>query len=245
MTTGTSEENLVMPEEPLLQVRDLRTYFKTEGGTAKAVNGLDFDIRKGEVLGLVGESGSGKTVTALSVLRLVPDPPGKIVTGTVHYKGRNLLQLTWDEIRQVRGKDISMIFQEPMTSLNPVFSIGMQVSEVILAHEACSRAEAFDRSVKMLELVGIPDAKLRMSDYPHHFSGGMRQRVMIAIALACNPSLLIADEPTTALDVTSQAQILELIVQVRAQQAEAAVLLITHNLGVVAETCDRVMVMYG
>ena len=245
MTTGTSEENLVMPEEPLLQVRDLRTYFETEGGTAKAVNGVDFDIRKGEVLGLVGESGSGKTVTALSVLRLVPDPPGKIVTGTVHYKGRNLLQLTWDEIRQVRGKDISMIFQEPMTSLNPVFSIGMQVSEVILAHEACSRAEAFDRSVKMLELVGIPDAKLRMRDYPHHFSGGMRQRVMIAIALACNPSLLIADEPTTALDVTIQAQILELIVQVRAQQAEAAVLLITHNLGVVAETCDRVMVMYG
>jgi len=245
MTTGTSEENLVMPEEPLLQVRDLRTYFETEGGTAKAVNGVDFDIRKGEVLGLVGESGSGKTVTALSVLRLVPDPPGKIVTGTVHFKGRNLLQLTWDEIRQVRGKDISMIFQEPMTSLNPVFSIGMQVSEVILAHEACSRAEAFDRSVKMLELVGIPDAKLRMRDYPHHFSGGMRQRVMIAIALACNPSLLIADEPTTALDVTIQAQILELIVQVRAQQAEAAVLLITHNLGVVAETCDRVMVMYG
>ena len=240
MTTGTSEENLVMPEEPLLQVRDLRTYFETEGGTAKAVNGVDFDIRKGEVLGLVGESGSGKTVTALSVLRLVPDPPGKIVTGTVHYKGRNLLQLTWDEIRQVRGKDISMIFQEPMTSLNPVFSIGMQVSEVILAHEACSRAEAFDRSVKMLELVGIPDAKLRMRDYPHHFSGGMRQRVMIAIALACNPSLLIADEPTTALDVTIQAQILELIVQVRAQQAEAAVLLITHNLSVVAETCDRV-----
>ena len=231
--------------ETLLEIRGLRTYFHTEAGTAKAVDGVDLDIRKGEVVGLVGESGSGKSVTALSVLRLIPDPPGRIVAGTIIYKGRDLLKLAWEEIRQIRGREISMVFQEPMTSLNPVFTIGMQVMEAIQAHEACSKDAAFERAVQMLELVGIPEARLRMHDYPHHFSGGMRQRVMIAMALACGPSLLIADEPTTALDVTIQAQILELMLRVKAERPDAAILLITHNLAVVAETCQRVVVMYG
>ena len=235
----------VQPAEPLLKVRGLRTYFFTETGTARAVDGVDLDIGKGEVVGLVGESGSGKSVTALSVLRLIPDPPGRIVSGSITYKGRDLLKLPLDEIRNIRGQEISMVFQEPMTTLNPVFTIGMQVMEVIQAHEACSKEEAFGRAVQMLELVGIPEARLRMQEYPHHFSGGMRQRVMIAIALACGPALLIADEPTTALDVTIQAQILELILRLKAKQQDAAVLLITHNLAVVAETCQRVVVMYG
>ena len=230
---------------PLLQVQNLKTYFHTEAGIAKAVDGVNFEIYPGEVVGLVGESGSGKSVTALSVLRLIPDPPGKIVDGSIFFKGRNLLELSWDEIRDIRGKEISMIFQEPMTSLNPVFTIGMQVMEAVLVHEKVSKEEAFQRSVQMLELVGIPDPPSRMNDYPQQFSGGMRQRVMIAIALACNPSLLIADEPTTALDVTIQAQILELMLQIKDQRKEAAILLITHNLAVVAETCHRVMVMYG
>jgi oligopeptide/dipeptide ABC transporter ATP-binding protein len=230
---------------PLLQVRGLKTYFKTEAGTAKAVDGVSFDIHAGEVLGLVGESGSGKSVTALSILRLIPDPPGKIVEGSILYKGQDLLKLPWEEIRKVRGNEISMIFQEPMTSLNPVFTIGMQLMEIVLEHERVSKKEAFDRSVAMLELVGIPDPAPRMDDYPHQFSGGMRQRVMIAMALACNPSLLIADEPTTALDVTIQAQILELMLRIKDERKDAAILLITHNLAVVAETCHRVMVMYG
>jgi peptide/nickel transport system ATP-binding protein len=230
---------------PLLQVQNLKTYFHTEAGIAKAVDGVNFEIYPGEVVGLVGESGSGKSVTALSVLRLIPDPPGKIVDGSIFFKGRDLLELSWDEIRDIRGKEISMIFQEPMTSLNPVFTIGMQVMEAVLVHEKVSKEEAFQRSVQMLELVGIPDPPSRMNDYPQQFSGGMRQRVMIAIALACNPSLLIADEPTTALDVTIQAQILELMLQIKDQRKEAAILLITHNLAVVAETCHRVMVMYG
>jgi peptide/nickel transport system ATP-binding protein len=232
-------------QAPLLQIRNLRTYFQTEAGTAKAVDGVNFDIFPGEVLGLVGESGSGKSVTALSILRLIPDPPGKIVDGSILFKGRDLLNISWDEIRDVRGKEISMIFQEPMTSLNPVFTIGMQVMEAVLGHEKVSKDEAFQRSVQMLELVGIPDPASRMNDYPQQFSGGMRQRVMIAMALACNPSLLIADEPTTALDVTIQAQILELMLQIKDQRKDAAILLITHNLAVVAETCHRVMVMYG
>lgn len=234
-----------MNQNPLLQVRGLETYFKTEGGTAKAVDGVSFDMYPGEVLGLVGESGSGKSVTALSILRLIPDPPGKIAAGSIIYKGRDLLKLSWEEIRAIRGKEISMIFQEPMTSLNPVFTIGMQLMEVVLVHERVSKKEAFDRSVQMLELVGIPDPASRMNDYPHQFSGGMRQRVMIAMALACNPSLLIADEPTTALDVTIQAQILELMLKIKDERKDAAILLITHNLAVVAETCHRVMVMYG
>jgi oligopeptide/dipeptide ABC transporter ATP-binding protein len=234
-----------MTATALLRVRDLRTHFNTEGGTAKAVDGVSFDILEGEVLGLVGESGSGKSVTALSIMRLIPDPPGKIVGGSILYKGRDLLQLSWEEIRDVRGNEISMIFQEPMTSLNPVFTIGRQVMEVILEHQKVSKKEAFDKSVEMLSLVGIPAPESRMNDYPHQFSGGMRQRVMIAIALACNPSLLIADEPTTALDVTIQAQILELMLRLKSERQQAAILLITHNLAVVAETCDRVMVMYG
>ncbi len=233
------------PQTPLLQVRNLKTQCQTESGIARAVDGVDLDIYPGEVVGLVGESGSGKSVTALSILRLIPDPPGKILEGSVLFAGRDLLQLSWDEIRTIRGKQISMIFQEPMTSLNPVFTIGMQLVEIVLQHERVSKSEAFRRSVEMLEMVGIPDAALRMKYYPHQFSGGMRQRVMIAMALACNPSLLIADEPTTALDVTIQAQILELMLQLKDQRRDAAILLITHNLSVVAETCHRVIVMYG
>ena len=233
------------PQIPLLEVRNLKTYFHTEAGTAKAVDAVDFTIFQDEVVGLVGESGSGKTVTALSILRLIPDPPGKIVEGSILFQGQDLLKISWDQIRAIRGKQISMIFQEPMTSLNPVFTIGMQLMEAVLAHEHGSKKEAFHRSVEMLELVGIPDPASRMNDYPHQFSGGMRQRVMIAMALACNPSLLLADEPTTALDVTIQAQILELMLRIKDQRKAAAILLITHNLAVVAETCHRVIVMYG
>jgi len=212
---------------------------------ARAVDGVDFDIFPGEVLGLVGESGSGKSVTAMSILRLIPDPPGKIVEGEILFHGRDLLKLSWDEIRAIRGKEISLIFQEPMTSLNPVFTIGMQMMEAVLVHERVSRKAAFQRSVEMLELVGIPAPASRMKDYPQQFSGGMRQRVVIAMALACNPSLLLADEPTTALDVTIQAQILDLMLRIKDQRRDAAILLITHNLAVVAETCHRVIVMYA
>jgi peptide/nickel transport system ATP-binding protein len=243
--TAAHTTSIATGVQPLLQVRDLRTYFHTEAGTARAVDGVSFDIFPGEVIGLVGESGSGKSVTALSVLRLIPDPPGKIVGGTILFHGRDLLQLSWDEIRAIRGKEISMIFQEPMTSLNPVFTVGMQLEEAVMGHEAVSKREARRRSIEMLELVGIPDPASRLADHPHQFSGGMRQRVMIAMALACNPSLLIADEPTTALDVTIQAQILELMLRIKDQRKDAAILLITHNLAVVAETCHRVMVMYG
>jgi peptide/nickel transport system ATP-binding protein len=229
----------------LLSIRGLRTYFYTESGVAKAVDGVDLDIAQGEVLGLVGESGSGKSVTALSILRLIPDPPGRIVDGEILYRGRDLLTLSWEEIRKIRGNEISMVFQEPMTSLNPVFTIGMQVTEVIQAHENVSKQEAHRRAVEILTEVGIPDPAERMKQYPHHFSGGQRQRVMIAIALVLNPSLLIADEPTTALDVTIQAQILDLMMEMKQRRAGASILLITHNLAVVAETCDRVAVMYG
>ena len=230
---------------PLLQIRGLKTHFFTESGVAKAVDGVDLEVRQGEVLGLVGESGSGKSVTALSILRLIPDPPGRIVAGQIQFQGRNLLDLPIEAMRAVRGSQISMVFQEPMTSLNPVFTIGMQVTEVILAHESCSQEEANRRAVAILTEVGIPDAAARLTQYPHHLSGGMRQRVMIAMALANNPALLIADEPTTALDVTIQAQILDLMRQAKAKRQGAAILLITHNLAVVAEMCDRVAVMYG
>jgi oligopeptide/dipeptide ABC transporter ATP-binding protein len=230
---------------PLLEIRGLRTYFQTEAGVAKAVDGVNLAINPGEVLGLVGESGSGKSVTALSILRLIPDPPGEIVAGEISFKGRDLLKMSYDEIRGIRGKEISMIFQEPMTSLNPVFRIGMQLMEVYLQHEDIPRNEAFNRSVEMLRLVGIDDAETRMHQYPHQFSGGQRQRIMIAMALALNPALLIADEPTTALDVTIQAQILDLMLELKGRQKDSAILLITHNLAVVAETCDRVAVMYG
>ena len=232
-------------QETLLSIRGLRTYFHTESGVAKAVDGVDLDIHRGEVLGLVGESGSGKSVTALSILRLIPSPPGRIEAGEILYEGRNLVTLPREALRAIRGNDISMVFQEPMTSLNPVFTLGMQVTEVILAHERTSRKDAEARAIEILTEVGIPEPAVRMTQYPHHLSGGQRQRVMIAMALVLNPSLLIADEPTTALDVTIQAQILDLMMELKARRAGASILLITHNLAVVAETCDRVAVMYG
>jgi oligopeptide/dipeptide ABC transporter ATP-binding protein len=230
---------------PLLQVEDLKVWFDVEGEQAVAVNGVSFDVRPNEFLGIVGESGSGKSVTALSVLRLIPDPPGRIAEGRILLEGRDLLQLPWSEMRAVRGRHVAMIFQEPMTSLNPVFPIGMQVAESLKLHEDVSDAEARVRAAEVLARVGIPDAAKRLDDYPHQFSGGMRQRVMIAMALICRPALLIADEPTTALDVTIQAQILDLMKELQAEREGAAVMLITHDLAVVAETCDRVIVMYG
>jgi oligopeptide/dipeptide ABC transporter ATP-binding protein len=231
--------------DALVSVRNLRTVFDLEGRTAPAVDGVSFDIRRGEVLGIVGESGSGKSVTALSILRLIPSPPGRIERGQIWFEGQDLLQADLAHMRQIRGRKISMIFQEPMTSLNPVFTVGMQVMETLREHEHLSQEEAHARAVSVLEQVGIPAARSRMKDYPHQFSGGMRQRVMIAMALACNPLLMIADEPTTALDVTIQAQILDLMLALKATRPEAALLLITHDLAVVAETCDRVIVMYG
>jgi len=229
----------------LIEIKNLKTYFYTEAGTAKAVDGISFDIFQGEVLGIVGESGSGKSVTSLSINRLIPNPPGEIVSGEVLFKGTNLLDLSYDDMKTYRGKEIAMIFQEPMTSLNPVYKINMQMNEVLMEHENLSWDEANERSVEMLNAVGIPDPSKRMNDYPHQFSGGMRQRAMIAMALLCNPALLIADEPTTALDVTIQAQILDLMMSLKEKRDDAAILLITHDLAVVAETCDRVIVMYG
>ncbi len=230
---------------PLLRVRDLQVEFQIERKFARAVDGVSFDLYPGEVLGVVGESGSGKSVTALSVLRLIPNPPGRISGGKVELDGRDLLALPIEKMVQVRGNEIAMIFQEPMTALNPVFTVGMQVMETVLTHEKVTRREAFDRAVAMLEQVGISDAAKRMGDYPHQFSGGMRQRVMIAMALVCHPTILIADEPTTALDVTTQAQILELMLELKAAGEGKSILLITHDLAVVAETCQRVIVMYG
>jgi peptide/nickel transport system ATP-binding protein len=228
----------------VLEVQDLQTYFYTRGGLVKAVDGVSFSLRRGETLAIVGESGCGKSVTALSVMRLVADPPGRIVGGSVRLAGLDLLGLDQAAMRQVRGKEISMIFQEPMTSLNPVMTIGRQISEALVLHGAASRAAARARTLEMLELVGIPDPAQRIKEYPHQLSGGMRQRAMIAMALACNPRVLIADEPTSALDVTVQAQILELMASLR-RRLGAAVILITHDLGVVAETADRVIVMYA
>jgi peptide/nickel transport system ATP-binding protein len=229
----------------LIQIKNLKTYFHTEAGTAKAVDNVSFDIYSGEVLGIVGESGSGKSVTSLSINRLIPTPPGEIFEGEVLYKGLDLLKLSYEEMKDIRGKEIAMIFQEPMTSLNPVLKIGVQMNEVLVKHESLSEGEATLRSIEMLEAVGIPNPKDRINEYPHQFSGGMRQRVMIAMALQCNPSLLIADEPTTALDVTIQSQILDLMMELKDKRKDAAILLITHDLAVVAETCDRVIVMYG
>lgn len=234
-----------MTKEKLVEVKDLKTYFNIEGTWAKAVDGISFDIYKGEVLGIVGESGSGKSVTALSLMKLIPDPPGKIMGGEILFNGKDIVQLSYEEMYQVRGREIAMIFQEPMTSLNPVFRIGMQISEVLQAHLKISEKEATEKAIDMLRAVGIPDPDKRINDYPHQFSGGMRQRVMIAIALACNPSILIADEPTTALDVTIQAQILDLMMELKQRRQDAAIVLITHDLAVVAEMCQRVIVMYG
>ncbi|MFT7667552.1 MAG: peptide/nickel transport system ATP-binding protein [Planctomycetota bacterium] len=232
-------------KKPLLQVKSLHTHFLVEGREAHAVEDVSFDIFEGEMLGIVGESGSGKSVTSLSIMRLIPDPPGKIASGEILFQGRDLLKLSYNEMRGVRGSDIAMIFQEPMTSLNPVFTIGMQVSESLKFHLDLSKEEIKRRTIEVLEQVGIPDAERRLNDYPHQFSGGMRQRVMIAMALICKPALLIADEPTTALDVTIQAQILDLMKNIQKDRAGASILLITHDLAVVAETCDRVIVMYG
>ena len=235
----------MMNKEKLIEIKNLKTYFSTEGGIVKAVDDVSFDIYKGEVLGVVGESGSGKSVTSLSINRLIPNPPGEIVGGEIYYKDTNLLDLSYKEMRNYRGKDIAMIFQEPMTSLNPVLKIKTQMNEILIQHFNMSKEEATNKSIEMLEAVGIPNPEERMNEYPHQFSGGMRQRVMIAMALQCNPTLLIADEPTTALDVTIQAQILDLMMDIKQKREEAAILLITHDLAVVAETCDRVIVMYG
>jgi peptide/nickel transport system ATP-binding protein len=230
--------------ERLLDVKGLKTHFFTDEGVVRAVDGIDFHIDKGETLGIVGESGCGKSVTALSIMRLIPQPPGRIVEGQIVYNGRNLLDLTATQIRKIRGKEISMIFQEPMTSLNPVFTVGEQIAEAIRLHEGLGRRDAMDKTVDMLRLVHIPNAERRVKEYPHQLSGGMRQRVMIAMALSCNPNLLIADEPTTALDVTIQAQILELLNELKAK-LNMAVMLITHDMGVIAETAQRVVVMYA
>ncbi len=228
----------------LLEVKNLRTYFYTDDGVARSVDGISYDVERGETLGVVGESGCGKSVTALSIMRLIPDPPGKIVSGEILYNGANVLEMSEEQMRSVRGNEIGMIFQEPMTSLNPVFTIGNQIDEAVSLHQKVSKAEARNRSIEMLELVGIPAPEQRYDEYPHQLSGGMRQRVMIAMALSCNPGLLIADEPTTALDVTVQAQILELITKLQ-EELGMGMIMITHDLGVIAEVSDRVAVMYA
>jgi oligopeptide transport system ATP-binding protein len=228
----------------LLEVKDLRTYFETDDGLVKAVDGISFQLQRGDTLGIVGESGSGKSVTNLSIIRLVPDPPGKIVAGEVIFKGQDILLLPPDAVRKIRGRRIAMIFQDPMTSLNPFMKISKQLMEMTQLHLGHTRSQAYEHAVKMLETVGIPDARARADSYPHEFSGGMRQRVMIAMALSCEPELLIADEPTTALDVTIQAQILELIKKLK-QETGTSVILITHDLGVVAGMTDHVIVMYA
>jgi len=228
----------------LLQVKDLRTHFFTDEGVVRAVDGISYDVQEGETMGLVGESGCGKSVSALSILRLIPSPPGKIVGGEVWFDGQDLLKVDEDEIRHVRGNRIAMIFQEPMTSLNPVLTIGRQITEALELHLKMNRNAANRRAAELLEMVGIPEAHTRLNDYPHQFSGGMRQRVMIAMALSCNPKLLLADEPTTALDVTIQAQILEILARL-SSEFRTAVIIITHNLGVVARYADRVNVMYA
>jgi len=229
----------------LIQVKNLKTYFHTEAGTVKAVDNISFDILKGEILGIVGESGSGKSVTSLSINRLIPNPPGEIVAGNILYNDIDLLKLSYNEMRKYRGKDIAMIFQEPMTSLNPVLNIKVQMNEILIKHQGLDEEIATQKSIEMLDSVGIPSPEKRINEYPHQFSGGMRQRVMIAMALQCNPALLIADEPTTALDVTIQAQILDIMMKLKEKREDAAILLITHDLAVIAETCDRVIVMYG
>lgn len=228
----------------LLSVKDLTVQFQTEDGVIKAVDGVSFDVNKGETLGIVGESGCGKSVTALSIMQLVAKPVGKIKSGSITFEGQDLLKLKEAELRKLRGNRISMIFQEPMTSLNPVFTIGDQIMEAVRLHQGLNKKDALDKSIEMLKLVGIPAPEIRVFNYPHQLSGGMRQRVMIAMALSCKPDLLIADEPTTALDVTIQAQIMELMKSLQ-QELKMGIILITHDLGVVAETCDRVAVMYA
>jgi len=237
-------QNEKKSKELLLEVKNLKTYFHTEDGVVKAVDGVSFEIYKGEVLGVVGESGCGKSVTSLSIMRLVQEPPGKITADTLTFEGDEILKKSESAMRKIRGNDISMIFQEPMTSLNPVYTVGNQISEAIILHQKLSKDKAMKKAVEMLRKVGIPLPEKRVHEYPHQLSGGMRQRVMIAMALSCNPKLLIADEPTTALDVTIQAQILDLMGSLQ-RDFDAAIMLITHDLGVVAETADRVVVMYA
>jgi peptide/nickel transport system ATP-binding protein len=229
-------------QDTILEIKNLTIHYKTDNETVKAVNDINLTLKKGESLGLVGETGAGKTTTALGIMRLVPDPPGKIISGEIIYKGENLLELNDNEMRKIRGFEISMIFQDPMTALNPVLTVGDQISEAILLHEEISKKDALQKSMDMMELVGIEG--IRHSEYPHQFSGGMKQRIVIAIALACNPALLIADEPTTALDVTIQAQVLDLIENLK-KKLDTSMILITHDLGVVAEVCDRVAIIYG
>ena len=230
--------------EKLLQVKDLRTYFYTDDGVVKAVDGVNFEVEAGKTIGIVGESGCGKSITAMSILRLIPDPPGRIVSGEIMFDGRDLTKVSDDDIRHIRGNDISMIFQEPMTSLNPVFTAGYQIMEVLMLHQHLSESEAKKKAIEMIKLVGIPRPDKIVDEYPHQLSGGMRQRIMIAMALACQPKLLIADEPTTALDVTIQAQILELMNSLKSR-LNTSIMLITHDLGVVAEMSDHVVVMYA
>ncbi|HEU0220978.1 MAG TPA: ABC transporter ATP-binding protein [Paracoccaceae bacterium] len=237
-------QTLAQANRPVLEVRDLRTVFTTQDGEIHAVNGVSFELKPGELLGVVGESGSGKSVTMMSLLKLLPMPPARIVSGSVRLEGRDLLALDADELREVRGGEIGFVFQDPMTSLNPVFPVGFQIMEPLRAHLGLSREAARQRAAELLSLVGIPKAADRLNDFPHQFSGGMRQRVMIAIALACDPKVLIADEPTTALDVTIQAQILDLVRKLR-RELGMAIIWVTHDLGVVAGIADRVMVMYG
>lgn len=230
--------------DPILDVKDLVVQFHTQDGVVHAVNGVSYSVNIGQTLGIVGESGCGKSVSVLSVMRLIPEPPGKIVNGEILYRGQDLLKLDNNSIKDIRGKDIAMVFQDPMTSFNPVLTIGQQISESSIFHMGMNQKQAREKSVELLELVGIPKASERVDDYPHQFSGGMRQRAMIAMALSCNPSLLIADEPTTALDVTIQAQIVELVKGL-SEQFEMSIIWITHDLGVIAEIADRVVVMYA
>ena len=233
-----------MSKDPLLEVNDLKTYFDTDEGTVKAVDGVSFHIDRGETLAVVGESGSGKSVTSLSIMRLIPMPPGRIAGGQMLFEGKDLGALPEKDMRKIRGNDISMIFQEPMTSLNPVYTVGDQIAEAIQLHQGKTRAQSIKVATEMLDLVGIPEPQKRVKNYPHQMSGGMRQRVMIAMALSCGPKLLIADEPTTALDVTIQAQILDLMRKLQ-REIGMSILFITHDLGVVAELADRVVVMYA
>ena len=246
MTATALDVRATVPQAaaPLLEVEDLRTYFFTRDGVVRAVDGVSLHVAEGETLAIVGESGCGKSVTSLSILRLIQTPPGRIVSGSVRFQGVDLLGLDDAAMRRIRGNDISMIFQEPMTSLNPVLTIGRQIGETLMLHQKLDRAASLRRAVEMLRLVHIPEAERRITEYPHQLSGGMRQRVMIAMALACNPKLLIADEPTTALDVTIQAQILDLMRELK-RKIGAAIVLITHDLGVVAEMAQRVVVMYA
>ena len=234
-----------VPEgQHLLEVDDLKMYFHTEDGVVRAVDGVSYTLDRGETLGVVGESGSGKSVTAMTIMGLISMPPGKIEGGDVRYRGRSILEMTEEEMQHIRGNDIAMIFQDPMTSLNPVYKIGKQVGEGLRLHRGYSKQEALKRATELLDLVGIPEPEKRVNEYPHQFSGGMRQRVMIAMALACDPDILIADEPTTALDVTIQAQIIELMQEMQ-QKNGNAIIMITHDLGVVADMADKIMVMYA